>query len=96
MKRTILLITATLLTAPAFAEDLCAVNLQKLDDMMTTTPTIGEPLKQQVDEHRKAAEDARAAGDLEACASHAEKALQAMRRPGEGNETGTGTSGTSQ
>ncbi|MBU3058342.1 hypothetical protein [Pseudomonas indica] len=93
MKRTILLITATLLTAPAFAEDLCAVNLQKLDDTMATM-TASDPIKENVEEHRKAAEEARAAGDLETCASHAEKALQAITRQGEGNETNGG--GTTQ
>lgn len=85
MKLTALFITAALATsaAPAFADDLCAVNLQKLNDTMTTEPTLAEPMKMQVDEYKKQAESAQSAGDLEACATHAEKALQVLETSGD-------------
>ena len=79
MKRTALFFAAAVLAAPAFADDLCTVNLQKLDDSLTTT--VGSPLKEQVEEARQAALQAQTSGDLQACGTHAEKALQMLERP---------------
>ncbi|WP_079204752.1 hypothetical protein [Pseudomonas sp. CC6-YY-74] len=85
MKLTILFFTATVAisAAPAFAEDLCTVNLQKLNDSMTTETTTAESVKMEVAELKKAAEEAQSAGDLEACGTHAEKALMLLEAPGE-------------
>ncbi|OEC34376.1 hypothetical protein SAMN05216600_11522 [Pseudomonas cuatrocienegasensis] len=80
MKRTALFFAAAVLAAPAFADDLCTVNLQKLDDSLTTS-TVGSPLKEQVEEAHQAALKAQSAGDLQACGTHAEKALQMLERP---------------
>jgi len=85
MKLAALIVTAALAASatPAFADDLCAINLQKLNDILTTEPTLAEPMKMQVEEHKKEAEKAQSAGDLEACGTHAEKALQLLDAPGD-------------
>ncbi|MES2818663.1 MAG: hypothetical protein V4812_06705 [Pseudomonadota bacterium] len=88
MKRIALFFTAALLAAPTFAaEDLCTVNLQKLDDRKAAMTTLGSPLKEQVEEHQMEAEKARDAGDLENCGAHAAKALQLIEAPGEDGNT---------
>lgn len=81
MKRTALLITAALLTAPVFAAtDLCSVNLQKIEDAKATSPILGDPLKEQVAEFEAKAKQARADGDLEKCASSAQQALTLLEK----------------
>ncbi|MCY1303310.1 hypothetical protein D9M69_598990 [compost metagenome] len=84
MKRTALFITAALLaSSPVFAnEDLCSINLQKLDDALATSSTIGEPLRQQVQDLRMKAEQAQQQGDTEACISNTSMALQRLQQPG--------------
>jgi hypothetical protein len=82
MKRTALLITAALLASPAFAaDDLCSINLQKLNDAMATNTDIGEPLRQQVQELRMKAEQAQQVGDTEACINATTLALQRLQQP---------------
>ncbi|QEY64954.1 hypothetical protein FXN65_23890 [Metapseudomonas lalkuanensis] len=91
MKRTALLMTAALLTSPAFAAtDLCSVNLQKLNDAIATNTAIGEPLRQQVQELRMKAERAQQLGDTEACVNATTLALQRLQQPG--TEGGAGES----
>jgi hypothetical protein len=82
MKRTALLFTAALLASPVFAaDDLCAVNLQKLNDALATNTTIGDPLKQEVQDLRMKAEQAQQAGDTEACINASSLALQRLQQP---------------
>jgi hypothetical protein len=81
MKFIALLFTASLLASPAFAEDLCTVNMQKLDDMMATEMAMDPALDAQVKELQMQAEQARAAGDLETCGTHAAKALHMLEAP---------------
>ncbi len=81
MKPIVLFFTASLLVSPVFAEDLCTVNMQKLDDMMATEMTMAPALKAQVEEFKMQAEEARRAGDLKSCATHAAKALQMLEAP---------------
>lgn len=69
------------LASPAFAEDACTVNLQKLSDSSAALTTMASPLKEQVEEHMKAAEEAQRMGDMEACGTHAQKALQLLQGP---------------
>jgi hypothetical protein len=83
------LVIVAALASPAFAEDLCAVNLQKLSDSMATATTLAPPLKEQVEEHKMAAEEAQRAGDLENCSAQALKALQLLQAPGENGDAGT-------
>ncbi|MBA1191035.1 hypothetical protein G7Z99_18605 [Pseudomonas entomophila] len=65
---------ATLLASPAFAaDDLCVINLQKINNMQATntaanvgTVETGGPAAD-IDEQVKQAKDAQAAGDTEKC-----------------------------
>ncbi|MGV8843212.1 MAG: hypothetical protein ACOH2I_08225 [Pseudomonas sp.] len=81
MKPIALFFTASLLASPVFAEDLCTVNMQKLDDMMATEMTMASELKVQVEELKMQAEKARSAGDLQSCGTHAAKALHMLEDP---------------
>jgi len=91
MKRTALVFAAALMTSPVFAaSDLCDVNLQKIDDGMTTAPTLGEPMKSEVAELKAEAMKARDAGDEKACIAASGKALQMMKAPGDGGGSGSG------
>jgi len=81
MKLIALFFTASLLASPVFAEDLCTVNMQKLDDMMATEMTMAADIKVQIEDLRMQAEKARSAGDLETCGTHAAKALQMLEAP---------------
>ncbi|MDH1265873.1 hypothetical protein [Pseudomonas sp. GD03944] len=85
MKLTALLFTAAVAVSatPAFADDLCALNLQKLSDSLATDTTTAESVKTQVLEHQKEAQQAQSAGDLETCATLATKALTLLEAPDE-------------
>ncbi len=61
MKRAALLITAALLASPAFADDLCSTNLQKVDDAVKTTTNNTQAQEQAMRLQEKAAQ-AQAAG----------------------------------
>lgn len=83
MKRLSLFCIVAALAAPAFAEDSCTVNLQKLADSTAALTTAASPVKEQVEEHKKAAEEAQRAGDVESCSAQAQKALQLLQGPSE-------------
>ncbi len=88
MKRTALLFSCALMAAPVFANDLCTVNLQKLDDATTTKTTLMDPLKTQVEDlHEKAKQD-QAAGKTEDCASNANQALMLLQKADSGGDSG--------
>ena len=92
MKRTALLFTAALLASPAFAaDDLCAVNLQKLNDALATNTTIGDPIRQEVQDLRMKAEQAQQAGDTEGCINASSLALQRLQQPGTDGGSGEST-----
>ncbi|MDH4555583.1 hypothetical protein E8F11_10400 [Pseudomonas sp. BN417] len=91
MKCTALLFTAALLASPVFAaDDLCTVNLQKLNDALATNTTISDPIKQEVQDLRMKAEQAQQAGDTEGCINASSLALQRLQQPG--TEGGSGES----
>jgi hypothetical protein len=78
MKRSVfsgLIITTALMASPVFAEDLCAVNLQKIDDAKTTVLTLGEPAKSQLDEATAEAKAAQAKNDDKTCITRSTDAL---------------------
>jgi hypothetical protein len=93
MKRTALVFAAALMTSPVFAaSDLCDVNLQKINDGMTTSSsTLGEPMKTQLSELKAEAEKAREAGDEKGCIAASGKALQMLRAPGDGGGSNGGS-----
>ena len=77
------LLFATLLVGPVFADDLCTLNLKKLDDHVTTLVTLGEPLKGQVEEQHKKAQEAHRAGNIEGCIVYSTKALHLLEALGD-------------
>ncbi|HZX15382.1 MAG TPA: hypothetical protein VFF22_00735 [Pseudomonas sp.] len=81
------IVAIAMLASPAFATDICTVNLQKLSDSKAALTTMTSPLKEQVEERIKAAEEAQRAGDLETCGTHAEKALMLLQRPSKDRST---------
>ena len=74
-------VAIAMLASPAFAEDTCTLGMQKLSDNKAALTTMASPLKEQVEEHMKAAEEAQRMGDSETCGTHAEKALQLLQGP---------------
>ena len=76
------IVIAAARASPAFADDLCTTNLQKLENSSAALATLASPAKEQVEEHKKAAEEAQRAGDVETCGAEAEKALQLLQKPG--------------
>lgn len=90
MKATALIFATALLASPVFAaDDLCAVNLQKLDDQLTTRTTLPTPLKTQVEDLQTQARTAQQAGNNEDCASAANQALMLLEKTenGEGADS---------
>lgn len=82
MKCTALLFSAALLASPVFAaDDLCAVNLQKINDALATNTNLGDPIKQEVQDLRMKAEQAQQAGDNETCINASSMALQRLQQP---------------
>ena len=79
MKRSVfsgLIITAALVSSPVFAaEDLCDVNLQKIDDAKTITLNLGEPAKSQLEDATKEARAAQANKDEKTCITRSTDAL---------------------
>lgn len=77
MKRSVLFVLAGLVATPIFAaEDMCALNLQKLSDYKATASTLGQPLLGQIHNARVEAQKAQAEGDTQKCISLTNKALQ--------------------
>lgn len=91
MKRPALFITAALLASPVFAaDDLCALNLQKLNDALASNTSLGEPLRQEVQDLQMKAEQAQQSGDTKSCINHSTMALQRLQQPA--TEGGAGES----
>lgn len=87
MKRTALIFATALLASPVFAaDDLCQVNLQKLDDQLATHTTLTAPLKTQVEDLQTQAKTAHQAGNNEDCASAANQALMLLEKTDKGGE----------
>lgn len=84
MKPTLFALVAALLAGPAFAApDLCTLNLQELNDGLTVSgPSIGDPLRIQVEDLQQQAIKAREAGDTKGCIASSEHALQLLKGPG--------------
>ncbi|HGY9626481.1 hypothetical protein WCE02_18610 [Pseudomonas juntendi] len=81
---------ATLLASPVFAaEDLCAINLQKIDDNMATVGATSEGLDKAITEQVDKAKAAQAAGDTKECIAVTSKVLERMEK----TEKGSGSTG---
>ncbi len=83
---------ATLLASPVFAaDDLCAINLQKIDDSMATAGATSEGLDKAVTEQVDKAKAAQASGDTEKCIALTSKVLERLEK----TEKGSGSAGGS-
>ncbi|VVO38090.1 hypothetical protein [Pseudomonas fluorescens] len=79
MKRSILFLVGALVATPLFAaDDLCAINLQKIRDLKAT-PVIGQPQLDKIRSARMEAEKAQAAGDTQKCINLTNRALQDIK-----------------
>lgn len=83
---------ATLLASPVFAaDDLCAINLQKINDQMATTGTTSEGLDKALTEHVDKAKAAQASGDTKDCIAITSKVLERLEKQEKGDSTGGGS-----
>lgn len=89
MKRTAitgLFLSAALLASPVFAadEDLCATNLQKIDDQMATMGATSEGLDNTLKEHVADAKAAQSAGNEKDCITITSKVLSRLEKTDKG------------
>ncbi|MBA1198246.1 hypothetical protein G7011_14100 [Pseudomonas plecoglossicida] len=83
---------ATLLASPVFAaDDLCTLNLQKIDDSMATTATTSEGLDKTLTEHIDKAKAAQASGDTKECITITSKVLERLNKTDKGSGTAGGS-----
>ncbi|QCI10643.1 hypothetical protein E6B08_04115 [Pseudomonas putida] len=83
---------ATLLASPVFAaDDLCAINLQKIGNSMATAGATSEGLDKAVTEQVDEAKAAQASGDKEKCIALTSKVLEHLEK----TEKGSGSAGGS-
>jgi len=83
---------ATLLASPVFAaDDLCTLNLQKIDDSMATTATTPEGLDKTLTEHIDKAKAAQASGDTKECITITSKVLERLNKTDKGSGTAGGS-----
>ncbi|MBV4489787.1 MULTISPECIES: hypothetical protein [Pseudomonas] len=83
---------ATLLASPVFAaEDLCATNLQKIDDNMATLGATSEGLDKAITEHVDKAKAAQAAGDTKECIAITSKVLERLDKTEKGSDSNSGS-----
>lgn len=81
---------ATLLASPVFAaDDLCALNLQKIDDNMATLNATSEGLEKSLNEHVADAKAAQAKGDNAKCIEITSKVLLRLDKTEKGTSSGS-------
>ncbi|NER61339.1 hypothetical protein G3435_17965 [Pseudomonas sp. MAFF212428] len=95
MKRTAitgLLLSAALLASPVFAaEDLCASNLQKIDDNRVSNGSNAEGMDDAVSKSVQEAKMAQAAGDKEKCIAITSKVLVDQDKSTKGDSGASGS-----
>ena len=83
---------ATLLASPVFAaEDLCATNLQKIDDNMATLGATSEGLDKAITEHVDKAKAAQAAGDTKECIAITSTVLERRYKTEKASDSNSGS-----
>ncbi|WAB98759.1 hypothetical protein OSW16_03600 [Pseudomonas putida] len=83
---------ATLLASPVFAaDDLCALNMQKIDDAMATAGATSEGLDKALTEQADKAKAAQKAGDTKECIAISTKVLQRLEKTDKGSGTAGGS-----
>ena len=82
---------ATLLASPVFAadSDLCALNMQKIDDQMATAGATSEGLDDFIKGHIDEAKAAQAAGDKDKCITISSKVLERLNKQEKGDSSGS-------
>jgi hypothetical protein len=79
MKRLALFFVSLVVATPLFAaDDLCAVNLQKLKELRQTA-VMGQPALGDIQQDRKDAEAAQKAGDKQKCIDLTNRALKKVK-----------------
>ena len=79
MKRLGLFFASLVVATPLFAaDDLCAINLQKLHDLKQTS-VMGQPALGNIQQDRKDAEAAQKAGDKQKCIDLTNRALKTVK-----------------
>ncbi|WP_019410428.1 hypothetical protein [Pseudomonas psychrophila] len=90
MKRTVLaglFVSAAMLASPVFAaEDLCQINLQKIDDAVATLNATSENTKKDIHDLVTKAKDEQAAGKTEDCIATSTLALQRLQNLTKGGD----------
>ncbi|MEC4025373.1 hypothetical protein ACF8GB_11025 [Pseudomonas sp. xss_4] len=82
---------ATLLASPAFAaEDLCALNLQKINDSMATAGATSEGLDTAVQNKVDEAKQAQASGDTKKCIEITSKVVERLDKTNKGSGSSSG------
>ncbi|MBK4987392.1 hypothetical protein [Pseudomonas sp. S36] len=81
---------ATLLASPVFAEDLCAINLQKINDMQPTAGSTPETFDKAVTDHVDKAKQAQANGDTKTCIEITSKVLNRLEKTDKGSGSSSG------
>ncbi|MFK3720812.1 hypothetical protein ACI2J9_14705 [Pseudomonas fulva] len=82
---------ATLLASPAFAaDDLCAMNLQKINDSMATAGATSEGLDTAVQEKVDQAKQAQASGDTKKCIEITSKVVERLDKTNKGSGSSSG------
>ncbi|MDZ5604365.1 hypothetical protein SJI00_16460 [Pseudomonas sp. RP23018S] len=85
---------ATLLASPVFAaEDLCAGNLQKIDDTLATMTTAPEGQKMAIGKQVDEAKMAESNGDKEKCVTISTKVLSELNKTEKGSGSASGSGG---
>nr|WP_314877895.1 hypothetical protein [uncultured Pseudomonas sp.] len=83
---------ATLLASPVFAaDDLCAINLQKISDSMATSATTSETLDKTLTDHVEQAKAAQAKGDTKECITITSKVLTRIEKTDKGSGSAGGS-----
>lgn len=83
---------ATLLASPVFAaDDLCAANLQKIDDSMATAATTSESLDKSLTMEVDKAKAAQASGDDKECITITSKVLTRLEKTDKGSGSAGGS-----
>ncbi|NIX91546.1 hypothetical protein HCG45_02080 [Pseudomonas fulva] len=82
---------ATLLASPAFAaDDLCALNLQKINDSMATAGATSEGLDTAVQDKVNEAKQAQASGDTKKCIEITSKVVERLDKTNKGSGSSSG------
>lgn len=82
---------ATLLASPAFAaNDLCALNLQKINDSMATAGATSEGLDTAVQDKVDEAKQAQASGDTKKCIEITSKVVERLDKTNKGSGSSSG------